>query len=604
MPWSAALTQAVVNGLIGILAFQIVESGPGLMQRRRARGATLSRRQSSRALSRLTVRRRPLSLPPDDRRNLSLRLSALQAVVATVLCRAGGRVLGLPGRRSTRSSRRWPRTTTSAGCRCRRRAACCSIATARCSSRIGTPSISRSCASSPATSTRRCARWRPRPGADEAQLRDTVNRRRREPSYRPIVLIENATPEQVDRRPARASGSCPASSTRKCRRASIRRATWRRISSATSARSARTHLHADGVRGRRIRLDRRQGGRRAGVQQAADGQGRRQDWSSSTAAAARWARSSEDEPVEGDATPADDRRRRPEGRPKTAFDASGFNGAAVVLDPRDGEVLAFTSRPAYDPNAFAGGIDRATWAALNSDELKPLQNRALQGRYSPGSTFKMAVGLAGTRRGHHHAGLHACTAPAARTFYGRYFRLLEEGRPRCGRPAPRDRAVLRRLLLHGRQHARRRSDQQVGDALRPRRASRTSICRTSCKGSCRRRSGRRRPREPKWYPGETISVSIGQGQVSGHAHLDGGLRRRRSPTAAPASRRTCVKAIDDGQGWKPVPAPPPQSTVEVTPEKLQAIRDGMWMRRQRRRARAAGRGSRAQTSAARPARRR
>ena len=45
MPWSAALTQAAVNGLIGILAFQLVESGPGLMQRRRARGATLSRRQ-------------------------------------------------------------------------------------------------------------------------------------------------------------------------------------------------------------------------------------------------------------------------------------------------------------------------------------------------------------------------------------------------------------------------------------------------------------------------------------------------------------------------------------------------------------------------------
>ena len=71
----------------------------------------------------------------------------------------------------------------------------------------------------------------------------------------------------------------------------------------------------------------------------------------------------------------------------------------MVLDPRNGEVLGFTSRPAYDPNAFAGGIDRATWAALNTDELRPLQNRALQGRYSPGSTFKMAVGLAGLEEG-------------------------------------------------------------------------------------------------------------------------------------------------------------------------------------------------------------
>src|ERR1019366_5895277 len=77
-----------------------------------------------------------------------------------------------------------------------------------------------------------------------------------------------------------------------------------------------------------------------------------------------------------------------------AFKASGFNGAAVVLDPRSGEVLALSSMPAYDPNAFAAGIDRVTWASLNSDDLKPLQDRAIQGRYSPGSTFKMAVALA------------------------------------------------------------------------------------------------------------------------------------------------------------------------------------------------------------------
>src|SRR5213596_3425032 len=49
------------------------------------------------------------------------------------------------------------------------------------------------------------------------------------------------------------------------------------------------------------------------------------------------------------------------------FDSIGFNGAAVVLDPSDGAVLGFTSRPAYDPNAFAAGIDRAAWASLTSD---------------------------------------------------------------------------------------------------------------------------------------------------------------------------------------------------------------------------------------------
>src|SRR5204862_4847422 len=72
------------------------------------------------------------------------------------------------------------------------------------------------------------------------------------------------------------------------------------------------------------------------------------------------------------------------------FDQLGFNGAAVVLDPSSGDVLGFTSRPAYHPNAFAAGIDKATWATLTTDEDRPLNDRAIQGRYSPGSTFKMA----------------------------------------------------------------------------------------------------------------------------------------------------------------------------------------------------------------------
>src|SRR5438105_2275085 len=78
-----------------------------------------------------------------------------------------------------------------------------------------------------------------------------------------------------------------------------------------------------------------------------------------------------------------------------SFDAADLNGAAVVLDPANGEVLGFTSRPAYDPNAFAAGIDRASWNALMTDKYRPLNDRAIQGGFAPGSTFKMAVALAG-----------------------------------------------------------------------------------------------------------------------------------------------------------------------------------------------------------------
>src|SRR6187549_2365297 len=56
------------------------------------------------------------------------------------------------------------------------------------------------------------------------------------------------------------------------------------------------------------------------------------------------------------------------------FRLAGFNGAALVLDPRNGEVLTYASLPSYDPNDFAVGIERSKWAALNSDKLRPLQN--------------------------------------------------------------------------------------------------------------------------------------------------------------------------------------------------------------------------------------
>ncbi len=63
-------------------------------------------------------------------------------------------------------------------------------------------------------------------------------------------------------------------------------------------------------------------------------------------------------------------------------------GAVIALAPRTGEVLAFYSAPAFDPNSFARGIRRADWQALNTDPRKPMQNKGLQGTYAPGSTIK------------------------------------------------------------------------------------------------------------------------------------------------------------------------------------------------------------------------
>jgi len=72
-----------------------------------------------------------------------------------------------------------------------------------------------------------------------------------------------------------------------------------------------------------------------------------------------------------------------------------FRGALVAIDPTTGGVLAFVSRPGYDPNLFVEGIDPANWEALNDSPDKPLNNRALRGQYPPGSTFKPFMALAG-----------------------------------------------------------------------------------------------------------------------------------------------------------------------------------------------------------------
>jgi penicillin-binding protein 2 len=72
-----------------------------------------------------------------------------------------------------------------------------------------------------------------------------------------------------------------------------------------------------------------------------------------------------------------------------------YRGALVAIDPSNGEVLAFVSKPGYDPNPFIDGIDTQSWDELNNSPDVPLNNRALRGQYPPGSTIKPFMALAG-----------------------------------------------------------------------------------------------------------------------------------------------------------------------------------------------------------------
>jgi penicillin-binding protein 2 len=72
-----------------------------------------------------------------------------------------------------------------------------------------------------------------------------------------------------------------------------------------------------------------------------------------------------------------------------------INGSVVVLDPQSGEILALASKPSFDPNLFSAGISRDNWRKLIKDPMHPLQNKAIDGQYPPGSTYKIVTAYAG-----------------------------------------------------------------------------------------------------------------------------------------------------------------------------------------------------------------
>jgi penicillin-binding protein 2 len=76
-----------------------------------------------------------------------------------------------------------------------------------------------------------------------------------------------------------------------------------------------------------------------------------------------------------------------------------FRGALVAIEPETGDVLAYVSRPGFDPNLFVDGIDSQSWSELNTSLDKPLMNRPLSGTYPPGSTFKPYMALAALELG-------------------------------------------------------------------------------------------------------------------------------------------------------------------------------------------------------------
>ncbi|MDA0224674.1 MAG: penicillin-binding protein 2 [Proteobacteria bacterium] len=196
---------------------------------------------------------------------------------------------------------------------------------------------------------------------------------------------------------------------------------------------------------------------------------------------------------------------------ETAFGAR--RGALVALDPATGGVLAFVSKPGFDPNLFVDGIDAQSWGVLNTSPDRPLTNRAIAGLYPPGSTFKPFMALAALESGRR--------TPNS-TIQDQGFFIFGDRRFRDSKPGGHGTVDLYKSIVVSSDTYYYQLANEMGiDAIaafmgRFGFGSRTGI---DLEGEVAgilpspewKAKRFRKPEQKRWYAGETISIGIGQG---------------------------------------------------------------------------------------------
>jgi penicillin-binding protein 2 len=191
-------------------------------------------------------------------------------------------------------------------------------------------------------------------------------------------------------------------------------------------------------------------------------------------------------------------------------------GALVAMDPKSGELLAFVSKPTFDPNLFVDGIDSENWAALNESIDKPLLNRALRGTYPPGSTYKpfMALGALTTGKRSATQIVHDAGSWA---FGGHVFR--SHGDHGLG-AVDMHTSIVKSSNVYYYSLANEMGVDLMHDFMKP--LGFGQLTGIDIFGEVRgvlpstewKRNYYRKPEQKKWYAGETISLGIGQGYNS------------------------------------------------------------------------------------------
>jgi penicillin-binding protein 2 len=248
-------------------------------------------------------------------------------------------------------------------------------------------------------------------------------------------------------------------------------------------------------------------------------------------------------------------------------------GALIAIEPKSGDVLAFVSMPTFDPNLFVDGIDPKNWDELNNDPDKPLLNRALRGTYPIGSTYKPFLALAALETGKRRPET-VIHDNGTFVFGNRVFR--DSNKVPLG-AVDMHRSIVKSSDVYYYQLANDLGVDTIHDFMKPWGFGQITGIDVEGEqtGILPSTAWKERRFKQKWYPGETISIGIGQGYNSFTllqlAHATANLAND-----GVVMKPHLVKEVEDLRtGERRLTVPKESYRIPVKPEHMKFVRDAM-----------------------------
>lgn len=254
-----------------------------------------------------------------------------------------------------------------------------------------------------------------------------------------------------------------------------------------------------------------------------------------------------------------------------------FRGAFVAIEPETGDILAFVSKPNFNPNDFVEGIDAVTWKELNDSPQKPLYNRPLKGIYPPGSTYKPFMALAALET-KMRTPSQSISDPGYFTLGNHTFRDDKKGGHGV---VDMQKSIVESCDTYYYLLARDMGVNMMHDFMKP--FGFGQITGIDLKGESKgvlpstdwKKATFKKPEQQKWYEGETISLGIGQGYnaftilqlAHGMANLaNNGI----------VMKPHLVKAIEDPfTRHRELTTPKESYRIDLKPENIEIIKKAM-----------------------------